>query len=209
MNKEQQMVKEFHEKFGIINQSKPTFLDGKTAHLRISLITEELKELIEANDVRNMVKIADAIGDLLYVVYGTAVSYGIDIEPIFEEIHRSNMSKGDPEKIIREDGKILKGKNYFPPNLEPILRKLGHSELKEKSEINKVNLSNKDEEYNITINLSNLLRFNSLLTEWEEYYANKSFTEWKEYYVNDLFEIMLDTFEKHEKEDYPENNRNE
>lgn len=130
MNKEQQMVKEFHERFGAQSLNSPiTFeelgdREQKLRNLRIDLIEEELGELREALENQDIVEIADALGDLLYVVYGAGVTYGIDLEPIFEEIHRSNMSKGDPEIKIREDGKILKAKNYFRPNLKPIIDKM-------------------------------------------------------------------------------------
>jgi predicted HAD superfamily Cof-like phosphohydrolase len=73
-----------------------------------------------AND-ENLVKVADALADLLYVVYGTGVSYGIDLEPIFKEVHESNMSKGDPEVLRTPSGKVPKAKNYRPPDLQPIL----------------------------------------------------------------------------------------
>ena len=97
-------------------------VDPKTRDLRIALIKEELGELEEAGHKQNLTKIADAIADLLYVVYGTAVSYGIDIEPVFLEVHRSNMSKGDPEIVRASNGKILKSRNWTPPNLEPLLK---------------------------------------------------------------------------------------
>ena len=126
MNKEQKMVKEFHEKFGVQALNHPIIFPQKgeittfnlneeqrLMTLRLNLIREEFEELEEALLNRDIVEIADALGDLLYVVYGTGVSYGIDLEPIFEEIHRSNMSKGDPEPIMREDGKILKGENIL------------------------------------------------------------------------------------------------
>jgi predicted HAD superfamily Cof-like phosphohydrolase len=122
MNSEQKMVLDWHERFGARVRSTPGPVDPKTRDLRIALIKEELGELEEAGDKQDLTKIADAIADLLYVVYGTAVSYGIDIEPIFQEVHRSNMSKGDPEIVRASNGKILKSKNWTPPDLEPILK---------------------------------------------------------------------------------------
>ena len=132
MNKEQQMVKEFHERFGVYAGKIPDLLPDDVAALRIDLIKEEVKELEVAYKEKNLVEVADALGDILYVIYGTAISHGIDLEPIFAEIHRSNMSKGDPEIIKREDGKILKAKNYVRPNLKPIIDK-----LKTKENVNK------------------------------------------------------------------------
>ncbi len=100
--------------------------DMETRILRADLIDEEAKELREAILANDIVKTADALGDLLYVVYGSAVSFGIDLEPIFAEIHRSNMSKGDPDVVKAPNGKILKSANYTPPDLWPIIfRQLG------------------------------------------------------------------------------------
>ena len=137
MNKEQQMVKDFHKKFGQRILDSPLvfppkkkamtidlYEEQKISHLRIRLIREEFEELIAALEDKDIIEVADALGDLLYVVYGTAVSYGIDMEPIFEEIHKSNMSKADPVVKVRGDGKILKGSGYFLPNLKPILEKM-------------------------------------------------------------------------------------
>lgn len=102
----------------------PTFPDDITRQLRIDLIREEfIDELIPAMEEENMVEIADALADILYVVYGTAIAYGIPIDEVFDEVHSSNLSKfenGSP--VRREDGKILKGKNYFKPDIEKILK---------------------------------------------------------------------------------------
>jgi predicted HAD superfamily Cof-like phosphohydrolase len=122
MNSEQKMVLDWHERFGARVRKTPGPVDPKTRDLRVALIKEELGELEEAGHKQDLTKIADAIADLLYVVYGTAVSYGIDIEPIFQEVHRSNMSKGDPKIVRALNGKILKSKNWTPPDLEPILK---------------------------------------------------------------------------------------
>lgn len=121
MNDEQLMVRELHERFGLPHNDRPTW-PGEVAHrLRVLLIEEELAELRNAGEVRNLVGIADALGDLLYVVYGAAVTYGIDLEPVFQEIHRSNLSKGDPQVVRRPDGKILKGEHYSPPRIDQVL----------------------------------------------------------------------------------------
>jgi len=96
---------------------------GKDLHyLRVGLIDEEFKELKEAMEKENMVKIADGLADLLYVLYGTAITYGLDMDPIFREVHRSNMSKGNPEVVRAPNGKILKGKNWSPPDLNPFTK---------------------------------------------------------------------------------------
>ena len=122
LNKEQSMVLDFHKRFSVKIQTSPGLLDEKTARLRHDLIAEELHEFMMAAQDGSLVKVADAIADLLYVVYGTAVSYGIDIEPVFAEVHRSNMSKGDPEIIRAPNGKVLKGANWSPPDIEEKLR---------------------------------------------------------------------------------------
>ena len=120
MNSEQQMTKEFHKMFGEVIRSSPGLVDETTKELRIRLIREELGEFEKAANDKNLAKIADALADLLYVTYGTGVSYGIDLEPIFREVHKSNMSKGDPDVHVI-NGKIQKAKNYRPPDLQPIL----------------------------------------------------------------------------------------
>jgi predicted HAD superfamily Cof-like phosphohydrolase len=125
MNKEQKQVKEWHERFGVVVKEKPTVPTVELQDLRYSLIDEELDELFTGFRLADTRAIADALGDLLYVVYGTAVSCGIDLEPIFQEIHRSNMSKGDPEVVRASNGKILKSRNWTPPNLKPILEAQG------------------------------------------------------------------------------------
>ena len=119
MDKYQEWVKDFHYKYGITVNEKPTIPDEKTRKLRMILIEEEFKEFIEATQSGNIVQIADAIVDLMYIAYGSAVSYGIDVEPIFHEVHRSNMTK---EGNMREDGKVLKGNGWKPPNVESLLR---------------------------------------------------------------------------------------
>jgi predicted HAD superfamily Cof-like phosphohydrolase len=123
MNSQQQMVREFHQRFGEFIRSSPGLVDEATKELRIRLIREEMGEFQKAATEGNPVKVADALADILYVTYGTAVSYGIDLEPIFREVQESNMSKGDPEVRVL-NGKVLKAKNYRPPDLQPILEKM-------------------------------------------------------------------------------------
>jgi len=96
--------------------------------LREALIREEFEEeLVPAMKDGNIVEIADALSDILYVTYGAAVAFGIPIDECFAEVHRSNMSKTGPDgkALRREDGKILKGPNYFRPNLARILQQHG------------------------------------------------------------------------------------
>jgi predicted HAD superfamily Cof-like phosphohydrolase len=124
MNSQQRMVKEFHHRFGEFIRSSPGLVDEATRELRIRLIREEMREFEKAAYDKNLVKIADALADLLYVIYGTGVSYGIDLEPIFREVHESNISKGDPNVLRTTNGKILKAKNWKPPDLQPILEKM-------------------------------------------------------------------------------------
>ena len=116
-------VGDFMEAFGQRVEMEPTWPDFNTRELRLELIQEELEELSDAVADRDMIQIADALPDLLYVVYGAGHSFGIDLDECFEEVHRSNMSKlgenGRP--IHREDGKVLKGPGYFEPDLEGIL----------------------------------------------------------------------------------------
>jgi len=124
VNKEQLMVKEFHQRFGEFIRSSPGLVDKATKELRIRLIHEETDEFEKAANEGNLVKVADALADILYITYGTGVSYGIDLDPIFREVHESNMSKGDPEVLRTSNGKILKAKNYRPPELRQILEEM-------------------------------------------------------------------------------------
>jgi len=119
MTDEQSMVKEFHRKFDILVHRSPTIPSGSTRELRVRLIQEEFDELNEALADENLAAVAKELADLLYVVYGTAVSYGIDMEPVFQEVHRSNLSKVGGFK--RADGKWVKPPTYSPASIEPIL----------------------------------------------------------------------------------------
>lgn len=129
MRREQEMVRAFHAQAGALIQDRPAMPSADTRDLRLNLITEELDELNQAlwpdDGVYDHGLVADALGDLLYVVLGTAVSCGIDIEPIFHEIHRSNMTKFiDGHR--REDGKWIKGPSYEPANLGPLIEQQCH-----------------------------------------------------------------------------------
>ncbi|MCC6140416.1 MAG: hypothetical protein IT389_07350 [Nitrospira sp.] len=119
MTDEQSMVEEFHKKFDILVQTRPTEASEDTKRLRIRLIQEEFDELKESMAEGNLAALAKEMADLLYVVYGTAVSYGIDMEPVFREVHRSNLSKVGGYK--REDGKWVKPPTYSPADIEPVL----------------------------------------------------------------------------------------
>lgn len=121
MNDEQRMVSDFHQRFGLPFSERPSWPGEEVHRLRVLLIEEELAELRNAGETRDVVRVADALADLLYVVYGTAVTYGIDLAPVFREIHRSNLSKGGPGVGCRPDGKVLKGGGYSPPRVGEVL----------------------------------------------------------------------------------------
>ena len=115
-------VREFMTTFGQEVKTSPEFPSEDIQKLRVELIDEEFKELQESD---NLVDIADALTDLLVVIYGAGHAYGIDLDACFKEVHRSNMSKlgKDGKPIYREDGKVLKGPNYSEPDLDAVLRK--------------------------------------------------------------------------------------
>jgi predicted HAD superfamily Cof-like phosphohydrolase len=116
-------VREFMESFGQEVKASPEFPSDEIVSLRTSLIEEELNELKEAVQQKDIVEVADALTDLLYVVYGAGLAYGIDLDDCFREVHVSNMSKLGPDgkPIYREDGKVMKSDQYKPPKLRPIL----------------------------------------------------------------------------------------
>ena len=119
-------VRQFHDSFGIINRNAPAGqLDEATVRLRHRLMAEETEEYLEAALNGDAVEIADALGDQLYILCGTILSHGMQhiIEDVFMEIQSSNMSKlgADGTPIYREDGKVMKGPNYFKPNIASIL----------------------------------------------------------------------------------------
>ena len=119
-------VREFHDAFGISNAEKLTAnLSENDYRLRYNLMKEENEEYLEACQGNDMVEIADALGDQLYILCGTILKHGLQhkIEEVFREIQRSNMSKlgVDGKPIYREDGKVMKGEKYFKPNIKGIL----------------------------------------------------------------------------------------
>lgn len=119
MTDEQAMVEAFHSKFRILVQTAPADLNEETKQLRVRLMQEEFDELKEAMATGNLAAVAKEMADLLYVTYGTAVSYGIDMKPVFQEVHRSNLSKVGGYK--RADGKWVKPPTYSPADIESIL----------------------------------------------------------------------------------------
>jgi len=126
MKKQINHVAKFHDVFQIGNELTPISAVGKpTFTLRYNLMKEENEEYLEACENNDLVEIADALGDQLYILCGTILKHGLQhkIEEVFEEIQKSNMSKLDAagNPIFREDGKILKGENYFKPNIKSIL----------------------------------------------------------------------------------------
>ena len=121
-------VTEFHNAFGLSVELKPKAdLPSPITELRYNLMKEENEEYLEAVKSNDLIEIGDALGDMLYILCGTIISHGFQdkIEALFDEIQRSNMSKlGDDGKpIYREDGKVLKGPNYFKPDIKKILKK--------------------------------------------------------------------------------------
>ncbi len=123
MRTNNELVQDFMWIFGQRVRKELGWPGVDVAALRIELIDEELNELREATGKQDLVGIADALTDLLYVVYGAGHAYGINLDDCFAEVHRSNMSKLDEESqpIYREDGKVLKGPNYSPPDLGQII----------------------------------------------------------------------------------------
>ena len=118
-----ELVEDFMAAFGQDIADRPDFPNKQTCDLRVELIAEELDELKEAISNRDIIEVADALTDLLYVVYGAGHAFGIDLDACFEEVHASNMSKLGPDgyPIYRDDGKVLKGPDFFEPDLEKIL----------------------------------------------------------------------------------------
>ena len=113
----------FMKTFGQEVKTKAELSNNKINELRISLINEELEELKKAIEDNDILEVADALTDILYVTYGAGHAFGIDLDKCFEEVQRSNMSKlgEDGKPIYREDGKVLKGPNYFKPNIAKII----------------------------------------------------------------------------------------
>ena len=117
-------VKKFMETFGQEVKQKAEFPNDKITTLRYDLIKEELEELRIAMERKDIKEVADALTDILYVTYGAGHSFGINLDKCFEEVQSSNMSKlgEDGKPIYNENGKVMKGPNYFKPNLNQFLK---------------------------------------------------------------------------------------
>ena len=112
-------VKLFMQTYGQEVKAKANFSDEKTNNLRVDLIKEELEELTKAMDEKDLLEVADALTDILYVTYGAGHAFGINLDKCFDEVQSSNMSKlgEDGKPIYNEAGKVMKGPNYFKPDL--------------------------------------------------------------------------------------------
>ena len=116
-------VKQFMQTFGQEIKTKASFSDEKTNQLRLDLITEELEELKNAMESKDLLEVADALTDILYVTYGAGHAFGINLDKCFDEVQNSNMSKlgADGKPIYNEAGKVMKGPDYFKPDLSKFL----------------------------------------------------------------------------------------
>ena len=119
-----QKVKKFMQTFGQEVKNRPTFPEEKIQNLRIKLIEEELKEFKEAIKNKDIIEVADALTDILYVTYGAGHAFGINLDDCFEEVQNSNMSKlgNDGKPIYNDQGKVMKGPNYFKPDLSKFIK---------------------------------------------------------------------------------------
>ena len=119
-----QKVKNFMETFGQQVKSSPSFSSDKINDLRYNLIKEELEEFKQALENKDLLEVADALTDILYVTYGAGHAFGIDLDACFDEVQNSNMSKlgldGNP--IFNDQGKVMKGPNYFKPDLSKFIK---------------------------------------------------------------------------------------
>lgn len=121
-----QLALAFHQAFGLPCRPLPDAdVDETLAHLRVDLLREEVEEFAQATADRDIVGLADALADIVYVAYGAAVTYGIDLDDVLDEVHRSNMSKMAPDgrPVLRPDGKVLKPPSYRPPDVEGTLER--------------------------------------------------------------------------------------
>lgn len=136
MDKVQKGVLDFHQKYGCVVNEKPTIPDAETLLLRARLIVEEASEFMKAASTNDLDGMADAIADILYVTYGTAVVLGIDMEPISDEVQRSNMTKDGGGKD--SGGKIMKGPDFSKPRIDKCLRDQGWDPLAERAAMGKL-----------------------------------------------------------------------
>lgn len=117
-------VLDFHEAFDLPREPSPTAHVGEVlAQLRVRLLREEVDEFEDATNKHDVVAMADALADIVYVAYGSAITYGIDLDAVIREVHRANMSKLDHtgKPLMREDGKVLKSSRYRPPNVAAVI----------------------------------------------------------------------------------------
>jgi len=133
MKKQLEQLLEFQRAYNSTRNSKPTLISEDDYVLRYRLGKEELIEYFDACKDGDLIEVADALADQLYILLGTMISHGMQdvIEDIFDEVHRSNMSKLGPDgkPLYREDGKVLKGPNYSPPNVSKYLSDNGQLEI--------------------------------------------------------------------------------
>lgn len=115
-------VQDFHLAFDIPVRTYPT-VDHSDVVLRIDLLSEEFQEYVTAARQGDIVEVADGLADMVYIIFGTALAYGIDLPVVLAEVHRSNMTKlgSDGRPVVRADGKVLKGPNFSPPDIKRIL----------------------------------------------------------------------------------------
>jgi predicted HAD superfamily Cof-like phosphohydrolase len=115
-------VDAFHRAFGLPRGTAPALPDQAVRNLRRNLLAEEWQEYLTAESEDDIVEIADALADMIYIACGTAVAYGIPLDKVFAEVHRSNMAKLVDGKVIRrEDGKVLKPANWSPPDVKGVM----------------------------------------------------------------------------------------
>lgn len=122
-------VAEFHGAFGLpVKRSPGVEIDHDLARLRIDLLQEEVSEFVAASEKEDLVAIADALADIVYVIYGTALTYGIELDSVLREVHSSNMSKlgVDGKPLLRADGKVIKSDRYLPPDIASVLTRRIH-----------------------------------------------------------------------------------
>ena len=129
-------VMEFHRAFGQRIGEVPEFPDDEERKLRVKLLREEFREYLDGESFNDIVEVADALADIIYIACGTAVSYGIPLDRVFTEVHRSNMAKLVDGKVIRrEDGKIQKPEGWSAPDVEGVLKKSHEEYTLQKSNI--------------------------------------------------------------------------
>jgi predicted HAD superfamily Cof-like phosphohydrolase len=117
-------VREFHEVFGLARADRPTHLSPEQAEVRQRLLEEEVAELAEAARGGELASLARELADVVYVAYGTAVAYGIDLDAVLAEVHRANMSKLDADgRPVMRDGKVQRGAGFRPPDVADVLRR--------------------------------------------------------------------------------------